>query len=97
MYGDAKRSIGRPSTGTPIAGWPTTIWPACWSQTGGTTKPSTIFDERSHRDPIFAESYYNLAVVLARRGQTDEAIANFRRALDVKPDLPEAHADLALL
>jgi tetratricopeptide (TPR) repeat protein len=37
----------------------------------------------------------NLANVLLRSGQTDQAMEHFRRAIDVKPDYFEAHANLA--
>ena len=35
-----------------------------------------------------------LGTALANRGQFDEAIAHFRKALEIKPDYVEAHCDL---
>lgn len=38
----------------------------------------------------------NLAVALVNRGQFDEALAHFRKALEIEPNYPEAHNDLGI-
>ncbi len=53
------------------------------------------FREALRLNPSY-QSHYNLAGVLARLGRTDEAIANFRRAIDLKPGFAPAHGNLAL-
>ena len=42
-------------------------------------------------------AYHNVALILAGRGQTDEAIRHYQAALEIKPDLAEAHYNLALV
>ena len=39
----------------------------------------------------------NLGVLLANKGQTDEAISHYQDALRLKPDHAEAHNNLACL
>ena len=41
-----------------------------------------------------APAHYNLALVLAGRGQIDSAIAHYQKALEIKPDYAEAHNNL---
>ena len=45
-------------------------------------------------NPHYAEAHYNLGNVLAGRGQIDEAIAHFKKALEIKPDYAEARRSL---
>ena len=42
------------------------------------------------------EAYFNLGLVQARHGQIDKAIADYRKALELKPDFAEAHFNLGL-
>ena len=42
----------------------------------------------------FADAHNNLGIALKERGELDEALAEYRRALQVKPDLVEAHSNL---
>src|SRR5690348_10991658 len=44
------------------------------------------------RSPIYLS---NLGNVLSAQGKTDEAIAALRQATQLRPDLPEIHANLA--
>jgi len=45
-------------------------------------------------NPDYAEVYYNLGVASANRGQFDEAIAAFQKALKIKPDYAETRNNL---
>src|SRR5262249_52291253 len=40
------------------------------------------------------EPHYNLGILLGAEGRHDEAAAAYRRAIELKPDLPEAHCNL---
>jgi hypothetical protein len=44
-----------------------------------------------------ARNYYNLANALSDLGDKDQAIANYRKAIEQNPDLPPAHFNLANL
>ena len=45
-------------------------------------------------DPASAELYQTMARELARQGETDQAIADYREALRINPRLPGAHTEL---
>jgi len=49
-------------------------------------------------DPDYAEAYCNLGLALAKDGEMDAAVANFREALRAKPGFPPAlkYLELAL-
>ena len=49
------------------------------------------------RDPAFAEAWYNLALAAEDEQHTDLAVAEYRRAMQARPDYPDAHFNLALL
>ena len=40
--------------------------------------------------------HHNLADVLVTRGQVDEAIAHYRKALEIRPDYLEVHGNLGI-
>ena len=46
--------------------------------------------------PSNARPHNNLAIALAARGRTDEAIAQYQRALEIKSDYADAHNNLAV-
>ena len=48
-------------------------------------------------NPNCAEAYERLGATLAARGQIDEAIASYQKALEIKPNDAEAHNNLATL
>jgi len=50
-------------------------------------------DPRLH--PLYAQTHFNLGVVLGKQGKLDEAIAHYRQALRFNPDSVEAHNNLA--
>ena len=45
----------------------------------------------------FCPAYNGLGVLLNLQGRLPEAIACYRRAIDLKPDFPDAHLNLALV
>lgn len=49
------------------------------------------------RDPAFAEAWYNLAMAAEDEKHTDLAIAEYRRAVQARPDYGDAHFNLGLL
>jgi tetratricopeptide (TPR) repeat protein len=49
------------------------------------------------RDPAFAEAWYNLAMAAEDEGHGDLAIAEYRRAVQARPDYGDAQFNLALL
>ena len=46
--------------------------------------------------PDYAEAHNNLGNVLAGRGQIDEAIAHYQKALEIKPDYADARRNCEL-
>ena len=58
-------------------------------------RPSPSTGRPWKSSPTFADAHYNLGNALAERGQIDEAIAHYRKALEIKPDFAEAHNNLA--
>ena len=46
--------------------------------------------------PDYAEAHNNLGNALQDQGKLDEAIACYRRALELKPDYAEAHTNLGI-
>ena len=47
-------------------------------------------------NPAYPEAHNNLGNALRERGELDEAVAAYRRALAIKPDYAEAHNNLAV-
>ncbi len=41
-------------------------------------------------------AHNNLGLLLVGRGETDEAIAHYRKVLEIKPDYAEAHNNLGV-
>lgn len=52
----------------------------------------------AHRDkPSDVQVLENMAIVCSKMGRTEEAMRWYRRALDLKPNLPAAHYGLAFI
>jgi tetratricopeptide (TPR) repeat protein len=49
------------------------------------------------RDPAFAEAWYNLAMAAEDDEHDDLAVAQYRRAVQARPDYVDAHFNLALM
>ena len=80
----------------PNACWPKTTWATLWRTAGSSKRPLFILKKRCNSTPISPEAHTNFAAALADHGQFDEAIAHYRKALEIKPDLAETHHTLAL-
>ena len=44
-----------------------------------------------------ARNHNNLGISLAKVGKTEEAVAQFREAVQINPDFPDAHYNLGML
>ena len=62
-----------------------------WRQSRMYADAETLYRTTIDRNPDCWMAHNNLGVVLAGRGQVDEAIAHYRKALEIKPDYAEAH------
>ena len=56
----------------------------------------SIWQDTVHKAPCNARAHYNLGVALADRGQVEEAIAHYQRAVEIKPDDVLAHNNLGI-
>ena len=64
------------------------------AQPGLPQRRSTSGKTRWPRCQTTLDAHNNLGNVLAGRGQVDEAIAHYQKALEIKPDYAEAHNNL---
>ncbi len=55
----------------------------------------SLWQDCAVKSPQKARPRNNLAVALVRRGNIDEAISNYRKALQIEPNYAEAHFNLA--
>jgi tetratricopeptide (TPR) repeat protein len=55
----------------------------------------TLWRDTVQKNPDAWMAYNNLGNVLKERGQVDEALAHYRKALDIYPDCLRAHGNLA--
>ncbi len=66
-----------------------------WRQSRMYTDVERLYRQTISQNPDCAMAYTNLGVVLAGRGNWDEAMALYLKALKIKPGDPESHNDLA--
>ncbi len=66
-----------------------------WRQAHAYTDLETLWRHTLAENPDAWLAHYNLGKLLADRGETDEAMAQYREALAAKPDLAEANVNLA--
>ena len=67
-----------------------------WRQSRMYADIETLYRTTIDRNPDCWLAHNNLGLVLAGRGQVDEAIAHYRKALEIKPDYAEAHHNLGI-
>jgi DNA-binding SARP family transcriptional activator/Tfp pilus assembly protein PilF len=68
----------------------------------GTEEENGAAEETAYRrlleqEPEHPEAHNNLAVLLLRRGEGQQAATHYREALKIRPDYPEAHYNYATL
>lgn len=66
-----------------------------WRQSRMYTDIESLWQTTIARNPSAFLACNNLGNILAAQGKEDEAIAQFRRAIEIKPDYEEAHYNLA--
>ena len=67
-----------------------------WRQSRMYVDLQTLWATTLARNPACYVAHDNLGIVLYRQGRIDEAIAHYRRALEIRPDFAETHNDLGL-
>ena len=55
-----------------------------------------VFEDNKRRLQIMG-AYLNLGIVLRQEGELEEAIASYRKAIEVKPDFAEAYLNLGVV
>jgi len=65
-----------------------------WRQSRIYRDGMTLYRTTIERNPECWMAYANLGTLLAKAGQTQDALAYYGRALQINPDSPEAHVDL---
>ena len=65
-----------------------------WNQAHIHADAETLWRDTLVRNPACLPARYNLGQALAEKGQTDEAIIQFQEAINLKPDLANAHTSL---
>jgi tetratricopeptide (TPR) repeat protein len=65
-----------------------------WRQSRMYADVDTLYQTTIDRNPNCWMAHNNLGVIVAGRGQTDEAIAHYQKALNINPDYVEAHNNL---
>jgi len=67
-----------------------------WQQSRMYSDIETLYRTTIERNPDCWMACDNLGVVLAGRGEIDEAVEYFKRAIEIKPDLGETHSNLGI-
>ncbi len=65
-----------------------------WRQSRMYSDVETLYQTVIAENPNCWLAYNNLGVILAGRGQFDKAMANYWKALEIKPDYPQAYYNL---
>ena len=85
---------GRPWKSSPTTRRPTTTSASPWPAADRSTRRSPITGRPWKSSPTTRRPTTTSGMALAGRGQVDEAIAHYRKALEIKPDYAEAHNNL---
>jgi tetratricopeptide (TPR) repeat protein len=64
---------------------------ATWTRAGVYATSETLWSDTVTKNPDAWMAQYNLGLALGKAGKLDEAIAHFRRAVQIKPGFAEAH------
>jgi protein O-mannosyl-transferase len=67
-----------------------------WRQTCAFKDSLTLWNDNVAKEPNSSLPHYNLGISSAHDGHLDEAIAHFRKAVEVKPDYTEAYVNLGV-
>jgi tetratricopeptide (TPR) repeat protein len=67
-----------------------------WRQSRMYAGPEILYRTTIERDPACWLAHENLGIALAARGRADAALAEHRKALEIKPDSPDAHNNLGV-
>jgi protein O-mannosyl-transferase len=68
-----------------------------WKQSGSYCDAETLYWTTIRKNPDSWMAHNNLGILFADRGRNEEAIAHYRKALELKPDNAEAHNNLGTL
>jgi tetratricopeptide (TPR) repeat protein len=68
-----------------------------WRQSGMYSDMETLWRTTLARNPNSFMAQHNLGYILLRRGQEDEAMTHFQKALEIQPDLLESYNDLGTI
>jgi tetratricopeptide (TPR) repeat protein len=66
-----------------------------WNRAGTLAQSETLWEDTLRKNPGCWMAYDILGADLAHKGQWQEAIRHFRKALEIRPDYPKAHSNLA--
>ena len=66
-----------------------------WRQCGAYANEGTLWQTTLMRNPDSWLAHNNLGNAFLEKGQLDEAIAHYQKALEIKPDYADAHYNLA--
>jgi len=75
---------------------PRTTWAGSWPVADASTRPWAITKKPGHQARL-CEVYNNFGALLGKDGRFDEAIADFNKALELKPDYPDARDNLEVM
>jgi len=67
---------------------------ATWQRTWAYENREALWSDTLSKDPNCWAGHNNLGLIFFGRGQVDEAIDHFRKALQIYPNYPEAHSNL---
>ena len=68
-----------------------------WRQCGAYRDRETIWRHTLRKNPNAFLAHNNLGVILKRRGMVEQAVAHFRKALEIDPGFVESHVNLGTI
>jgi uncharacterized protein (TIGR03032 family) len=67
-----------------------------WFERDGFAEAAACFEESLRICPEFADAYCNMGVTRQFQGRFMDSVASLQRALEIRPDMPAAHFNLAM-